>query len=307
MTRLGELLRKQGHFLLENDLHALVYIAILALIPFAAWLSVAVVALITLRKGWGAGFKGVVVGVVSMLLLSLLSSSWSASFMEAVIAFLPCYLTAGILRETMSWRIAVAFIVLQALTGIVLVHWLAPEFINQQYQLIQTVLKGLESDDAVAGLLSNQDVVNPIVIANYIVGVQAVSIILSAVASLMLARSTQANLFYPGGYRQEMLGFRASPWGVIILLASAIGAYQHFPLAISCLPLLVVYYASAGISIGFNILTKGKKGIGTLFLLLLPLILLPFVMLPIYVLLGALDSLFNFRLYLLVKTGGKTD
>lgn len=40
-----------------------------------------------------------------------------------------------------------------------------------------------------------------------------------------------------------------------------------------------------------------------LILLLIPLILLPFVIIPIYVVLGALDSLFNFRLRLPVKTG----
>lgn len=67
MLRLGELLRKQGHFLLENDHYALLYIAILALIPFATWLSVAIVALITLRKGWVSGLKGLMIGSASFL------------------------------------------------------------------------------------------------------------------------------------------------------------------------------------------------------------------------------------------------
>ncbi|CEK10591.1 hypothetical protein [Legionella hackeliae] len=304
MARLGELLRKQGHFLLENDTYALIYIAILALIPFAAWLSVAVIALITLRKGWGAGFKGLVVGMLAMLFLSLLSSSWSLAVMNAVMAFLPCYLTAGVLRSTTSWRIAVGFIVLQGLVGLLMIHCLAPEFITEQYQFIQAILKQVEHDNAVADLLNNQDAVNSVVIANYIVGIQAVSIVLSAIASLMLARSIQSGLYYPGGYRQEMINFRASAWGVIVLTIAAIGTYLENPLAISVLPVLAIYYAGAGISISFNILTRGKKGIGTLFLILIPLVLLPFVMLPIYVVLGALDSWFNFRLRLPAKTGG---
>lgn len=306
MTRLGELLRKQGHFLLQNDSYALIYIAILALIPFAAWLSAAVVALVTLRKGWVAGLKGLVVGVVSLYIPSLVSDSWLMSFTNAVLAFLPCYLTAGVLRSTMSWRIAMAFIVLLVLCGINYVYWLAPELIQEQYQFVVAVLKQWQNSD----LVSNQDAinaVNPMIVTYYVIGVQAISIALSAIVSLMLARSVQSSLFYPGGYRQEMLDFRASGWGVILLALAAIGAYQSVSLAISCLPILVMYYAGAGISISFNILAKGKKGIGIVFLLLIPLIIVPLVMLPIYVMLGALDSLFNFRLYLSAKKGGKTE
>ncbi|WED44412.1 hypothetical protein [Legionella cardiaca] len=305
MTRLGELLRKQGRFLLENDAYALLYIAILALVPFAAWLSVAIVALITLRKGGNAGFIGVLVGMVSMTVSSIWSITWSASIINATLAFIPCYLTASVLRASASWRIAVGFIVLQALVVITLVHWLAPAFINEQYQFVQEVIKELEHEGAIKDLLNNQDGFNPVVIANYIVGIQAVSTVMSAIASLMLARSVQASLFYPGGFRQEMIGFRASTLGVILLVVAALGAYQYSPLGISCLPILVVYYVSAGISLSFNILTKGKKGIGAFLLLLLPLVILPFVMLPIYVVLGALDSLFNFRLHLPAKSGGK--
>ncbi|ASQ45986.1 hypothetical protein [Legionella clemsonensis] len=303
MTRFGELLRKQGRFLLENETYALIYIAILALVPFAAWLSVAVIALITLRKGWGAGFKGLMAGVLTSLLLSSLSLSWSLAFITAVMAFLPCYLTAGVLHSTTSWRIAMSFIVLQALIGILLLHWFAPAFIAEQYQFIQAVLKQLKGDEVIADVLNTPGALNSAVIANYVIGIQAVSIILSAIASLMLARSVQSGLFYPGGYRQEMLEFRASASGVALLVIAVIGTYQEIPLAISALPVLAVYYAGAGISIGFNALNKGRRGIGRLVLLLIPLILLPFVIIPIYVILGALDSLFNFRLRLSVKTG----
>ncbi|MDI9819440.1 MULTISPECIES: hypothetical protein [unclassified Legionella] len=290
-------MRKQGHFLLENDLYAWASIAILALIPFATWLSAAIVALITLRKGMSSGFPALAIGIVTLLGLSLVFSSLSGGIVPAVMAFLPCYLAASVLRVSANWRLAVSFIVVQALVGILLVHWLAPEFIAGQYQLIQNILKELERDGSIAGLFNNQETMDPMVIANYMLGLQVVSIALSAIISLMLARSVQARLFYPGGYRQEMLAFRASVWGVVFLIITALGAYQGNPLAISCLPILVVYYLGAGLSLGFNILTKGK-GLGALVLLLTPLILLPFVMMPIYAILGALDSLFNFRVYL---------
>lgn len=307
MARLGEFLGKQGRFLLENDQLALLYIAVLALIPFAAWLSAAIIALITLRKGWEEGFKGLVVAIMALLVLSLMSTSFSAAVITAVITFLPCYLTAGVLHSTTSWKTAGFFIVLQTLLIIVLVHWLVPEFINNQYQYVQAILKELEregSDTSVTSLLSNNEAVNKVVIANYLLGVQAVSVLLSALASILLARSVQSRLFYPGAFKQEMVSFRAYGLGVILLCAAIMGAHQHIPLAISCLPVLAIYYVFAGLSLSFNVLAKGK-GIGTLLLLLVPLILLPFVMLPVYVIFGALDSLFNFRLHLSSNTGGK--
>ncbi len=307
MARLGDFLSGQGRYLLENNHLALVYIVILALIPFAAWLSAAVIALITLRKGWLDGFSGLMLGVTTLLVFSLMSMSLSAAVIMAIIAFLPCYLTAGVLHSTASWKLAGFFIVLQALLVITLIQWLAPELVTNQYLYVQTIIKGMakeNSDSAVANLLNNKEAINEVAIANYLLGIQTTSVVLSAVASLLLARSIQSRLFYPGGFRREMIAFRASGYGVILLAITVIGAYKNSPLAISCLPVVGVYYVFAGLSLNFNILAK-DRGLSILILLLVPLILLPFVMLPIYVIIGAIDSLFNLRSYLPPNTGGK--
>jgi hypothetical protein len=307
MARLGDFLDKQGRFLLENEQWALLYVAVLALIPVTAWLSATIVALITLRKGWFDGFKGFVVAIVALLTLLLISTSKTvAVVMTIMVFFLPCYLTAVVLHSTRSWRVTGFFIVLQALVAIVLVHWLTPELITNQYQHIKAILKELEKehyDSSISVLLNNRDGFNSVIIANYIMGLQSVSVVLAALTSLLIARSVQSRLFYPGGFRQEMLTFRASGVGVILLVIAAIGAYQHVPLAITCLPVLVIYYVCAGLSLNYNIFTRGR-GIVSFLLLIVPLVLLPFIMLPVYAIFGALDSLFNFRLHLPAKAGG---
>lgn len=303
MTRLGDFIGKQGLFLLENDRYAYIYIAILALLPLGGWLSAAIIALITLRKGWEEGFKGLIVAVAMLLALSLMTRPLSAALVTVVIRFLPCYLTALVLYMTASWRMAGVVIVLQALLAIALVHWLAPEFIADQYQGFLALLRS-SSDSASASLLSNQSVHNELVVANYLVGVESVSLVASAIASLLLARSVQSRLFYPGGFRQEMLAFRASGFGVILLVLTVLGAYQHNALAMSSLPILVGYYVSAGLSLSFSILAK-DRGVGILLLLIIPMALLPFVILPVYTIFGALDSLFNFRLRLPSSAGEK--
>lgn len=302
MARLGDYLSRQGRFVLEQESYALLYIAVFALVPYATWLSAALVALLTLRKGALGGLKGLVVACLAHFCLALLSISFSAALASTIMAFLPCYLTAAVLHETVSWRITVLFIVLLALMAIVLVHWLAPDFIMDQFHYLQTVIKSIEqdgSDNSLSLVLNDHNLLNQVAMANYLVGVQAISLILSAIASLMLARSIQSRLFYPGGFKQEMLGFRASGYAVILLVIVALGAYQHNALAMACLPVIVCYFFIAGIVLGFNLITKGKgKGGVMLFLLLLPIVFVPSVMLPVYAILGALDSLFNFRLRL---------
>lgn len=305
MARLGGLLSKQGHFLLENDRYALLYIAVLVLIPFAAWLSATIVALITLRKGWVDGFRAALVGFTTLLFLSTLSMSLLAAVVTAFIAFIPCFLTAVVLRATASWQTAAIFLVLQILVGILLIHWLAPDLITNQYQYIEKLVKELQqstADSSLTNLLDKDKGFNPVVIANYMLGVQALSVAILALIPLILARSIQSELFYPDGFRQEMVAFRAHALGVVLLLFALIGAYQHNPLAISCLPVLVAYYVWAGISLSLYALAK-DKGISWLLLLIVPLILLPLVALPVYVMFGALDSLFNFRLRLSQKPG----
>eukprot|EP01012_Entosiphon_sulcatum_P040610 TRINITY_DN54299_c0_g1_i1.p1 TRINITY_DN54299_c0_g1~~TRINITY_DN54299_c0_g1_i1.p1 ORF type:complete len:127 (-),score=1.98 TRINITY_DN54299_c0_g1_i1:11-391(-) len=87
MARLGEFLDRQGRLMVENDRLAWCYIAALALIPFSAWLSAAIIALITLRKGWLEGFKGFAVATITLLILSLPSMPWVAAVMTALTAF----------------------------------------------------------------------------------------------------------------------------------------------------------------------------------------------------------------------------
>lgn len=314
MARIGDFLAKQGRFLLENDSQALIYIAVLALLPFAGWLSAAIMALITLRKGWSDGFRACMVGFAALLILSLIKMSFATALITAALAFLPCYLAAALLHSMGSWKFVVGIIVLQALAVIALIHWLSPEFITNQFQYIQAIVKELKGEGANAStlvLLGNQSKHNQVILANYLLGIQSLSIVLSAFASLMLARSVQSSLFYPGGFRQEMLGFRASSFGVILFIFAVWGAYEQSPLAISCLPILVTYYVFAGLSLIFSFLAKKKNlvnlGILGVSLILVPLVILPMIVLPIYVMLGALDSLLNFRTYLSLKADTKED
>ncbi|MDP1604648.1 MAG: hypothetical protein Q8M03_15445 [Legionella sp.] len=302
MIRIGSFLHKQGQYLLQNQLYALVMTAALAAIPFAAWLSLSVVALVTLRKGGYDGFKVLVAGLTVAIITASQSTVLPYTISSVVMTFSMGYIAALMLRFSASWKIVTGFMLTMALLGMLLIACLLPDYIMEQFQVLLTLFRSIEQGEIVVRLLDSHSGANQELLANYLLGVKAFSIVLSALSSLMLARYIQSLLFNPGGFRAEILEFRASRIGVLLLVISAIGAYQGNLVAVSCLPILVVYLMAAGMSLLFNIMSR-KQNLVTIFLLFVPLVIAPYVMLPVYVFFGSLDSLFNFRLRLLSKTG----
>lgn len=299
---MGNFLQKQGLYLLTNRSYAYLLTALLAVIPFASWLSLSVIALVTLRKGSYEGFKILITGLLLAVLMSSQSSVIPFELPTILATYGLTYISALALRAALDLKMLVAAIAALSILIIILVHGLWPELIIQQLDvLIGLFQKVLPEGQMLQVVLA--DKLNKTVLANYLLGIQVLSIVISALSSLMMARYVQSLLFYPGGLRQELLSFKAAKVFVLGLLLTSIGVYYHYPLAISCLPILLVYVMSAGILVLFKLIAKKKDWLTMLFLFV-PLIIAPYVMLPIYVLFGSLDSWFNITRQL-SKTGDK--
>ena len=215
---------------------------------------------------------------------------------------MPGYLAACVLRLTVSWRAVAGLFFLQVLVAVLLLHLFVPEFIMAQYVYLQSVLREVQTDNALLAFINDKTVSNQLVLASYFLGLQAVGVVFSASLSLACARFIQSQFFYPGGFRQEMLNFRGDKIGLLLLIILFIATSQQNVLAMSLLPMLIFYFLLAGLSLIFNIFAK-QKPLRTLILLVATIVLMPFVMLPVYVIFGSLDSLFNFRLYLPTDAG----
>ena len=298
MTGMSNFWQKQSQYLLQNDRYAWLLVAALAFIPFAAWTSLAIVIFITLRKSSYSGFMALVIGLLVVAFSSQQTLSLPYNNAAIIVTFIIGYMEALVLRYTRNLNTTITMTVLVVLSGLLLVHCLVPEYVNKQYELLVLMFSAIEKEGTLAQVLNGQLGTNADLLANYFLGVKSLCVVFSALSSLMLARSIQSRLFYPGGFKKEILGFRASQISVLLLVFSAIGAYQNNYVAISCLPLLVIYLMTAGMVLFFNVI-KNKTNTIAIFLLLVPLILVPYIMLPIYVCLGSLDSMFDFRLRLL--------
>lgn len=302
MRRSGDFIQKQGLFLLEHEKYAWFLTALLAVIPFTASVSLAVMALVTLRKGWFAGLKCLLVCITVSICLAEISVAIPILPFDLLLTALTCYLSACLLRATVSWKVVAGFVVMVATLAVLSIHWFAPDYITAQYKAIADILGSMDQNSAVASLFEHQPIDGRANLANYLLGIRAISLMLSAMLSLIMARALQASLFNPGGFKKEMLAFRASSAGVIFFVIAALGAYQNNPILLSCLPIFFVYLMTAGITFSLNVLAK-KRRLAILVLLLAPIILAPHVMLPVYVLFGSIDSLFNLRSRLLSIAG----
>lgn len=295
MIKVREVMYKQLQLFMSNRQYALLVTLILSLLPYTAWLAIIIIAFITLRKGWKDGVI-LLLPIFSVYLgLSLKSLPAVSSIINACTLFLPCFIGALVLRYLMSWQAVVGvYFILIALIAI-LVHTFAPGFIISQYAYMEHLLRETQPESPMMRLVSEFSNVNQMVVASYVFGVQVLSVFTSALLSLIVARALQSRLYNAGGFRQEVLSFRANRLGVLILLILLAASIFGNVLAMILLPALFIYFLLAGLSFCAHALNN--KDSRLLILLVIPLILVPIIIVPFYSLLGFFDSLFNLRLY----------
>ena len=302
MVARDNLITREATRLLSQDRVALAYAFVLMLIPFTGWLSLAILALVTLRKGWQHGGVLVVPVVTAHVVLSLLAGvPLSIALIAAIVRVIPCYIAACVLRLSTSWRIVGLGLLLLVLMWALALQLVSPHFMQAQFTYLQSTLREIDAGRVVLDFWQELHV-EPEILAHYLFGFQVVGLVLTTLIPLMFARSIQSRLFYPVEFRREVLGFRDDKPSIFILVFFIIGAYQGYFLAIDGLPLVLFYFILAGLSFSAQVLEK-MKTLGVVTVLFAPLMLLPIVVLPAYVMIGAFDSLFNFRLYLRQSAG----
>lgn len=298
MKRSGNFITNFYKTILENKQQAIMFAVIFSLLPFASWLAISLVCLITLRKGGKFGFEVMLPALVMHTVPLMMLLPLDSAVINTLLAFVPCYLAALTLRKTTSWQAVFGVILLQACIGFSLVQWVAPEFAVEQFKQFKILLNQFQEFEALG--FKGTDELSSFLLAQLLFGLQILSVIVSSLISLMLARAIQANLFLPGGFAKELLEFRSGRLSFLALMGISIASYYGVSIAINVLPLILSYFFLSGFLVAYYTLAKKlqKKG---LVLLLLLIALKPFFVFFAYIVFGALDSLFNFRLYLPVR------
>ncbi len=293
--RIGELILNQSKKGLENKRYAILCAAILAIVPFASWLSVALVVLVTLRKGGKSGFEvlfpALIIHSVPLMMLVPVESA----LINTLIAYLPCYFAALVLRKNANWQAVAGVFFLQALIAFVLVQLLLPNFAVIQFTHFKAMLSHYEEYKQF--IENSMQGINSLNLAQLFFGAQILSVFASALISLFFARFIQAQLFVPGGLKVELSDFRGGKLAFLVLAAISIASYYESAFAINLLPLVLSYFLLSGFNLSYFVLAR-KWHLKVVILLFLLIMFKPTLMLFAFIIFGLLDSLFNFRLYL---------
>tara|TARA_R110000823_G_scaffold198080_6_gene329196 strand:+ start:1106 stop:2047 length:942 start_codon:yes stop_codon:yes gene_type:complete len=206
-----------AEFVMRGRAQALMIAVAGAVIVLFAWVSAAVVALVTLRKGPAEG-----VWLLAWALLPAAIIAWRFGDTSAVALLLGTASLALVLRATVSLSLALLASVAVGVAAGILMLSVGEAYLEQvRIELVEPYVAYLEQYASRNGEMVTLPRPGAIAIAGMIgTGTSTLSIL-----SLLLARYWQASLYNPGGFGQE---FRTLRYPAAVSLALLVGVLLIF-------------------------------------------------------------------------------
>lgn len=272
-----------ARWVMRGTPQAAVTALIAALIPWLFWLSAAVAALVTLRRGLGPGLP--------VLIAAALPAGWWWVQGDAVplASVLLVTLMATILRARLRWGDTLIAGTLVCAVLVQIGIFLPP---GGAGPMLEQVRQNSAEVDGMLTELSAQGVSTEQLAGMLIGGITGLVVLLASIACLALARSWQAGLYNPGGFREEFHALRLSAKELLLLVGvGVLGLVFAMPMAtmLVWVPLLVAGVALVHGWIGM----KGMSGFWLVGFYALLLTTWPTIL--IVLLLAVVDTFADFR------------
>jgi len=206
-----------AEFVMRGRLQALLVIVAGAGSLLFSWISAAALALVTLRKGAGAGGWLYLWALLPAgTLLYALGDSGPLALLSGTLVL------ALVLRATVSLPLAVlAAIGIGIATGLLLLT-VSGEYLGQLVTYFGEVLASLEQQLSKGG----PAVVLPRPDAVQIAGMLGAGTAMMSVLCLLLARYWQAALYNPGGFGQEFRALHYPVWITLVMVVAALALFS---------------------------------------------------------------------------------
>ncbi|MEI7994651.1 MAG: DUF2232 domain-containing protein [Methylococcaceae bacterium] len=282
-------------YIMRGRIQAMIVASSLALLslmmPPVSVVSSAAVALVTLRRGASEGLTILVCSSLAAGLLGFLAiGNYQFALLYVMVLWLPVWLISIVLREGQHLSLAVEIAILIGIFGVIGFYLYTPE----PAAMWEAVLSQMVPADApVADIQRTIDV-----ISHYMTGVVAAGSVFGLLLGLFLGRWWQANLYNPGGFKQEFLALDTKPRlsiGSIVVVAIALASTGEISeIAWNVSILLFVLYTVTGTSVLHTVFSKMKLGRYMVPMLYITLFLIPHAMLLV-ALVGLSDPWLDLR------------
>jgi len=281
-----------GAFLMRGRRNAALLALLFALLPFLNWLSVIIMALVTLRKGAKEGALILLCVLMPACILALIARDFAILYNVLLTAII-VWLLAIVLHKSHDWSVVLLVGVALGIVGIIAVHSYIDDINAWWQQRMLAYLQQVSTDMHVNTVQQKQVVMHLSKIAT---GIQATLLLAVNLLWLLVARYWQAILYNPGALRAELHRIRMPRWASIVLvLLGLAGLLTQFMVIVDLLPIALLAFMLAGLSLVHFIIAARKAH--WLWLLVFYIILvfaLPYIGMAL-VILALADSLLNLR------------
>jgi hypothetical protein len=279
--------------------------AVLALVPLLGWFSVllsgAAVALVTLAKGYQHGLLTMLIAMLGSAVFAALIFSQPMLGMYFMLAvWMPVWLAASVLRQTVSLALSLLLITGFSLLSLLVMYVLFPGFEELWREPLDRLVQEFAAQSM--GQFSMEELKQAQDIAiRLIPGLLASTLLLGTLMSLLLARWWQAVNFNPGGFAREFqalnLGKSAAIMTALIVLVSAT---LRSDMLIAMALVVTSLYLAQGTALMHAIAARRKLNSAWLYLIYVLMLFLPQMVL-LLILAGLADAWLNFRQRVAVK------
>ncbi|HHJ35650.1 MAG TPA: hypothetical protein ENJ87_07780 [Gammaproteobacteria bacterium] len=220
-----------ARFILKGQSQAALVAATMAvlglILPPAAWISAAAIVLITLVHDPKSGlFTMAIASLGAAMFAFLIFATPQIAAMFVLLAWLPAWMSATILRQTVSLAFSLQILAMVSLLAVILLYMMFPnfgEFWREPLDQMVTQLAQQSNDFSLADLKQTEDWV-----IKFLPGLFVSSIMFGAVVSLLLGRWWQAVYYNPGGFAKEFQSLNLGKISAlvamtIILIAALVG------------------------------------------------------------------------------------
>ena len=282
-------------YIMRGRMQAMLVASSLALLslmmPPVSVVSSATVALVTLRRG---AYEGLYVLGCSSLAAALLGflalGNFQFALLYVMVLWLPVWLISIILREGQHLSLAVEIAILIGIVCVIGFYLYAPDPVALWKAVLSQMIP---ADVPVADIQRTIDI-----LVHYMTGVIAAGSVFGLLFGLFLGRWWQANLYNPGGFRQEFLSLSTKPrisiGAIVVLIIAVTSPVGISEIAWNVCILLFVLFTVIGVAVLHYAFSMMKLGRYMVPMFYITLFLIPHAML-IVGLVGLSDPWLNLR------------
>ena len=305
-------MRVVASYILKGSLQAILAAsvpAVLSLIaPFVLkllliYFSGIVVALVTLRMGPRQGFSVLLISVVSTVLAAQFLGLNNASGLDlwnTIYLWVLIWLGASVLQSSRSLVLMLEVVGLMAMLTILAFFVLVNDPMQITMQLLQPVKLVLSHPDSGMNPTDVANIINSA--AKLLAGSVVAYTVIGALICLFVARSWQAKLFNPGGFKQEFMtmrfGRQVGLLSIILIIALMLSGVigQQASLVLMNISMVVgLLFVIVGLSVMHGLVAQlGNKGFWLVGMYAL-LIMLSKIMAPLLMTLALSDIWVDYR------------